>query len=187
MAFIKHKEFKFAAFLILFLVSCSGEEEDRNPSNALSTGSWSLGSYVYSRGTSIQSSNKPISNGPDLRTIVISTTGIGNYGRFSGSSITGYFFEQGEGDYKIVDEAFLLRNGHTGKFIALNCNVGIGTNTGSTVYSTSNSEEFIRIGRKDNNYTLSTKEDLILTKSLDVNGGVQGALSSYIFKANQIF
>lgn len=185
---IKYSKLLFSILLSMMMYSCTtGNGDNDSPSNELAKGSWSMGSYVYQRGTSAQSTSKPIANGPDLRTFVITTSGTGNLGKFSGSSITGYFFEQGEGEYKVVDKNFLFANANTGKFITITCSIGTGTATGSTSYDSSNSNKYIKIRKQNNDYILSTMEEVTLTKSIDVNGGVQGAETSYKFKANEIF
>ncbi|GMQ31522.1 hypothetical protein [Algoriphagus confluentis] len=174
--------------VLLILVSCGVSEDSENkPLEKLSDASWQMGDFIYKRGVSIQSTSRPNPQGPELRTFVISTSGPGNHGPFSGSSITGYLYEMGDGEYRVVSEDFFFEKGHTGKFITFNCSIGIGVSTGSTMYSTSNSQESVNVTIKDSEYVLTTEKEIILEKELDVHGGVTGAKNQYPFKAKSIF
>lgn len=171
----------------LLLGACDEDTDNNPPQNQLGAGSWSMGNYIYQRGTSVQNTSKPISNGQNLRAFVITTSGTGNLGVFSGSSITGYNYELGAGDYQVVDKDFFFEKGHTGKYIHFNCQIGTGTATGSTQYTSQNSNEIIKVTIKDGSYVYTTTQEVVLNKGLEVNGGVAGATNKYAFKANSIF
>lgn len=176
--------------LVVFLafVSCGGgEDSDKKPMEKLSEATWQIGDYLYKRGISVQGTSRPNPNGPNLRTFVISTSGPGNLGPFSGSSITGYLYEMGAGEYRVVSEDFFLENGHTGKFITFNCSIGTGVSTGSTLYSTSNTQESVNVSLKESDYLMTMDQQILLEKELDVNGGVVGAKNQYPFKAKSIY
>lgn len=174
--------------VFLALVSCGGtEDSDKKPMEKLSEATWQIGDYLYKRGISVQGTSRPNPNGPDLRTFVISTSGPGNLGPFSGSSITGYLYEMGDGEYRVVSEDFFLEKGHTGKFITFNCSIGIGVSSGSTLYATSNTQELVNVSIKGSDYVLTMDQEIILEKELDVNGGVPGAKNQYPFKAKSIY
>ncbi|MDI9257894.1 hypothetical protein [Flavobacterium sedimenticola] len=173
----------FALTLLLF--ACSSDN-DSNSNTGLGPGKWKLGSYTFTRGVSNQSGT-PANDG-QLFVIVCSTSGAGNLGEYSGSAITCEFFDRGAGEYTIVDNnTFGELVNPTEKYIYIDCSIGTATTTGSALYGCQSTTKKAIITIENNQYKVTVPEEIQMTKILDVNGGIDGAATTYSFGCNKIY
>lgn len=127
------KQLSLAFLLTAGLFSCGKKDDSPAPSGGGSGDSnWKIGSYTYSRAASSQTS----SGGP-FTAIVVTTSGNGgNYGAYSGSSLTFTMNSNlGAGTYTLGNLNQLIAAGPSAKVLVMDCGIGTAVNTGSTFYS----------------------------------------------------
>ncbi|WP_143307431.1 hypothetical protein [Chitinophaga vietnamensis] len=172
----------------LFLFSC-GKKNDNAPAPAAgSDASWKFGTYTYTRGASAQSSSA--SNGTVVTAIACTTAGPGNYGAYSGSSLTITFYSNlGTGKYTLgTTEAMVANPGS--RIIVIDCTIGTAVNTGSLLYS------YFATGAtatadvtKDSNgkFHVTMSAPVTFKKNIAVNGGIPDAKDTYDLTINNAY
>lgn len=161
-----------------FLFSCGGKGD--NPTPADNETSWKLGDYTYVKGGSSQSSQA--NDGKTITGIAVTTSGDGgNYGAFSGSSVTITFYSSlGEGTYTLgTTEAMVANPGS--KIMNLDCTIGTAVSTGAVMYDSSlgGTAEVTKDSNGKFHVTVSTP--ITLTKKVTTGGGIPAAKDSYQF------
>ena len=112
----------------------------------------------------------------------VSTSGNGgNFGAYSGSSLTILFNNLGPGKYTLAAEDTLVK--YTGtRFITIDCTVGIAVGTGAVLYSTTGQlpSATVDVSKdSDGKYHVTLKDQVTLIKKVATGGGIPGAASSY--------
>lgn len=174
-----------AFFIVLMGISCSKSDNTPGTAPGLADASWKMGTYTYARGTSNQSSS--IVGGASLYIVYATTSGAPTQGVFSGSAVTIKFFDQGPGEYTIVTNNAFLSTNAASKIMSVDCAIGTGTSTGSTLYTYASGTAKAQVTKVNNQYRVTIDNGITLNKQLDVNGGVAGALNSYPFTCKSIF
>jgi hypothetical protein len=172
-------------FAMLLSVSCSKSEKGPGTDPGSSETSWKMGTYAYTRGTSSQNSSTV--GGAVLHIIYTTTSGAPTQGVFSGSAVTVKFFDQGPGEYSIVSETAFSSANAGNKIMSVDCAIGTGTSTGSTLYTYASGNAKAQVTKVNNQYRVTIDNGVTLNKKLDVNGGVAGALASYSFTCKSLF
>ena len=169
--------------VMAFLAACSKSDSpkvDDRPEPT--TGTWEFAGQTYTKVQSTQDMQSPPGAGGDLVVIVITTSETADtHGAFSGSALTISFPKgQGEGTYKLATSADVAVIKGS-KIMNITCVIGTATNTGSTSYTTvAELNEKAELTIDDNGkYHITLKDPVTLKKQLDVNGGVDGAESTY--------
>lgn len=176
----------FAVLLAIIIgVSCSKSDPAPGTDTGASDASWKMGSYTYTRGGSSQLSS--VVGGANLYIISTTTSGAPTQGAFSGSAVAIKFFDQGPGEYTLVTNAALVSANAATKIMAIDCSIGTGTSTGSTLYSYSAGTAKAVVTKVNNQYRVTIDNGVTMTKQLDVNGGVAGALANYSFTCKSVF
>ncbi|MGN7821022.1 hypothetical protein ACTJJB_12895 [Chitinophaga sp. 22536] len=171
--------------LVLFsavLFSC-GKKSDNNVSPE-GDATWKLGEYSYVKASSAQTSSAD----GNITSIAVSTAGNGgNYGAFSGSSLTIVFHGNlGEGQYTLGTEEMLAANA-TNRTIVINCTVGTAVNTGAVMYSYGGTAATATVTKdKDGKFHISLPATT-LTKKLEVLGGIPSAKATYELTVNNAY
>jgi hypothetical protein len=172
-------------FVMLIGVSCSKSGNEPGTDPGVAEASWKMGTYAYTRGGSNQ--NSSIIGGANFHVIVATTSGAPTQGVFSGSSVAVKFFDQGPGEYNLVTEAALVSANAANKIMSIDCTIGTGTSTGSTLYTYASGTAKAQVTKVNNQYRVTIDNGIVLNKKLDVNGGVAGALTSYSFTCKSVF
>lgn len=176
---------KALQFLSLFLTatllfSCSKKDDGASPNNQ-GDATWSMGTYVYARGASSQSSQAN-TNGGIITAIATTTVGAGgNYGAFSGSALTMTFYSNlGEGKYTLAPTEVVVANPGA-RFINIDCTIGTAVNTGAVLYSLAASSGVTADVTKDSNgkFHVTVSTPVTLTKKIVVGGGIADAKGTY--------
>lgn len=184
---IQKKITTILSFLLAILIGVSCSKSDKGPGTDTGTAeaSWKMGTYTYNRGASSQ--NSSIVVGVPLHIIVATTSGAPTQGIFSGSAVTVKFFDQGPGEYTLVTETAFTSANAGNKILSIDCSIGTGTSTGSTLYTYASGIATAQVTKVNNQYRVTIDNGIVLNKKLDVNGGVAGALNSYPFTCKSIF
>lgn len=172
-------------FAMMTSISCSKSGNGPGTDTGVSEASWKMGTYTYTRGASSQ--NSSIIGGANFHIIVATTSGAPTQGVFSGSAVTVKFFDQGPGEYNLVTEGSLVSANAANKIMSIDCTIGTGTSTGSTLYTYASGTAKAQVTKVNNQYRVTIDNGIILNKKLDVNGGVAGALASYSFTCKSVF
>lgn len=166
-------------------VSCSKSDKGPGTDTGTTEASWKMGTYSYTRGASNQ--NSSVIGGANLHIIVATTSGAPTQGVFSGSSVNVKFFDQGPGEYNLVTEAALVSANAANKIMSIDCTIGTGTSTGSTLYTYASGTAKAQVTKVNNQYRVTIDNGIVLNKKLDVNGGVAGASANYTFTCKSVF
>ncbi|MDQ0109833.1 hypothetical protein J2T02_004978 [Chitinophaga terrae (ex Kim and Jung 2007)] len=168
------------AIASLGLFSC-GKSSDNKPAGDGSA-NWKIGDYAYTLGSSTQQTSQSGNNG--LLTVIVGTTvgQGGDYGPFSGSSVTVSFYSSlGEGTYTLGSTEMMVANPGT-RILHLDCNVGTAVNTGSIMYSCVNNGGTADVTKgSDGKYHVTVKNAVTLVKNVTVGGGIPSAKDNYSF------
>ncbi|MBN9382293.1 MAG: hypothetical protein J0H74_16100 [Chitinophagaceae bacterium] len=166
------------------LFSCGKSSSGPSSGNGKGNSNWSLSNYTYQRGASSQNP------GGNFVSMAVSTSGNGgNYGAYSGSSLTILFNNLGPGKYTLASEDTLVKYLGT-KFITIDCTVGIAVNTGAVMYSTTGQlpSATVDVSKDpDGKYHVTIKDSVTLIKNIVTGGGIPGAASSYKLEINNAF
>lgn len=160
------------------LFSCGGKDD--NPAPADSETSWKLGDYTYVKGASSQSSQP--TDGKTITAVVVTTSGDGgNYGAFSGSSVTITFYSNlGEGTYTLgTTEAMVTNPGS--KIITIDCTIGTAVNTGAVLYDSPSGGTAEVTKDSNGKFHVTVSTPVTLTKKITTGGGIPAAKDSYQF------
>lgn len=163
------------------LFSCGKGSGSSSTTNTSSN--WTFGQYTYSRGASSENNSNQFS------VLVVSTTGNGgNYGAYSGSSLSILYNTLGPGQYTLVAEDTMIKY-PSARYMCITCAIGTAVNTGSTLYEvpgiTSATATLTQDGSEKFHVSLALPVNLI--KTTEVNGGIAGAASSYALTINNAY
>jgi len=172
-------------FAMVMGISCSKSDKAPGTDPGTAEASWKMGTYTYNRGASSQ--NSSIVGGANLHIIVATTSGAPTQGVFSGSAVSVKFFDQGPGEYSLVTETAFSSANAANKIMSIDCTIGTGTSTGSTLYTYASGTAKAQVTKVNNQYRVTIDNGITLNKKLDVNGGVAGALASYSFTCKSVF
>lgn len=156
------------------LFSCGKKSDSKVSLDSDAT--WKLGDYTYVKASSAQTSSAD----GTITSIAVSTAGNGgNYGAFSGSSLTIVFHGHlGEGQYTLGTEEMLAADANN-RTIVINCTVGTAVNTGAVMYAYGGTAATATVTKdKDGKFHVSLPTTT-LTKKLEVLGGIPSAKASY--------
>jgi hypothetical protein len=169
---------------VLIFAACSksdGPVSD-DGTDTTSDSSWKFGSYTYARGGSSQDDNAGGNDPGDFVALTVSTSGDGgDYGAFSGSALVFTFPNYlGAGKYTLTDNLDLVTNKGS-MLMEVNCTIGTAVNTGAVQYTTNKvngGSATLTIDAKGK-YHISIDNAVILTKNVEVGGGITGAADTY--------
>nr|WP_295877503.1 hypothetical protein [uncultured Chitinophaga sp.] len=165
------------------LFSC-GKKNDPTPSSD-GDATWKLGANTYVRGASSQTSTPAPADGI-ITGIAVTTSGDGgNYGAFSGSTVTITFYNHGEGQYTLGTTEMATAS-PTRNIIVIDCTVGTAVSTGAVLYGYSAAGTATVTKDKDGQYHVSLPATT-LTKKLEIGGGIPGAKATYELALNGVY
>lgn len=169
---------------VLIFAACSksdGPASDDGTGN-IGDSNWKFGAYTYARGGSSQDDNAGQSDHGDFVAITVSTSGDGGgYGAYSGSALVFVFPNYlGAGKYTLTDDLDVVSNKGS-MLMEVNCTIGTAVNTGAVQYTTNKvtgGSATLTIDAKGK-YHISIDNAAILTKNVEVGGGITDAADTY--------
>lgn len=167
------------------LFSCGKKSDDKPTPDGDAT--WKLGANTYVRGASAQTSSPGTADGL-ITAIAVSTVGNGgNYGAFSGSSLTITFHGHlGEGQYALGSTEMLVADPNS-RIIVIDCTVGTAVSTGAVLYSYGSAAGTATVTKdKEGKFHVSLPATT-LTKKVEVRGGIPGAKDTYELTVNNAY
>lgn len=178
---MKTRIYLIAFLAIPFLIAgCGGADDDSNDDTPSGIGgSWELGNFSYTQGTSNQNTGQD-----DIVVVVASTANDTSQGAASGSAVTFVFYDNGSGQY-IVSPPGSVAAEPDAQLIEVSCTIGTATQNATRYDADEATSGNATITKDDGVFTVSIAGST-LVKTIEIGDGVPNAADSYLFTVDGV-